>query len=365
MGRTGLLESRVSSWLCLGNPELPVYQEEDGVEILRLCYPSPNFLERVELFSDFIQHAVSGQRAVELVHCRDPWSAAPLLQRFQGKAKFVYEANGFPSIELPYAFPQISEKTLNKVAAIEQDCLNRSDHLITPSHSISQHPALSNSGLPLTVIPNGATPISLQPPRPPEREKPYLIYFGATQRWQGLQVLLKAFKLLRDLDIELVICSSVKPKKTRHLLKQCRLLGIDERVHWHWRLPRKQLLPLVAHAEYSVAPLLACSRNLHQGCSPLKILESMAAGCPVIASRLPSVEEIMVDHTHGRLVEADRPAHLARCIRVLLEFPEQREQMSYACRNHIAEHFTWEKSCQELNEVYASLLPQTSPPLSV
>ena len=69
-----------------------------------------------------------------------------------------------------------------------------------------------------------------------------------------------------------------------------------------------------------------------QGCAPLKILESMASGMPVVASDLPAVRELLADGEHGRLVAPDRPGELARAIRVLLDFPERRARLAANAR---------------------------------
>ena len=131
---------------------------------------------------------------------------------------------------------------------------------------------------------------------------------------------------------------------------------------WRWELPSAELEPWLGNALLSVAPLSACSRNVEQGCAPLKILESLAAGVPVVASDLPPVREIVTDGVEGRLVAPDRPADLARAIRVLLHFPEIRAQMAAAARERAARDFTWDRSLSLLKDVYRSLRPAAANP---
>jgi glycosyltransferase involved in cell wall biosynthesis len=76
----------------------------------------------------------------------------------------------------------------------------------------------------------------------------------------------------------------------------------------------------------------------------------------VIASDLPVVREIITDGVDGWLVRPDRPAALARAIRVLLDFPEQRRALGEAARRRIAGHYTWEHATDRLTEVYRELL---------
>ncbi|MFB9839992.1 glycosyltransferase, partial [Actinoallomurus acaciae] len=109
-----------------------------------------------------------------------------------------------------------------------------------------------------------------------------------------------------------------------------------------------------------VAPLTGCARNVDQGCAPLKILESMAAGTPVVASGLPAVREIMADGAHGRLVAPDRPAELARAIRVLLEYPDAARAMGERGRRRVRDDFSWSTTRAEMTSIYRGLTEDLS-----
>jgi glycosyltransferase involved in cell wall biosynthesis len=134
-------------------------------------------------------------------------------------------------------------------------------------------------------------------------------------------------------------------------------LGIADRVIWRTALDEEVLSPIRAHALASVAPLRECARNLAQGCAPLKVLESMADGVAVVASDLPAVRELVTHDHDGWLVPADRPAELARALRLLVEYPEQRERLGRQARHTVEARLTWERSLRRLrDEVYATLL---------
>jgi glycosyltransferase involved in cell wall biosynthesis len=175
-----------------------------------------------------------------------------------------------------------------------------------------------------------------------------LIYVGALQRWQGVDVLLRAFARLADLtELRLVVCSSVPERRAKPLQRLADRLGVAERIVWRFTLPHDEVAGWLAGAAVSAAPLTACPRNLDQGCAPLKILESMAAGTPVVASDLPAVREILGED--GRLVAPDRPAELARAIRILLEYPDQARAMAARARDRVP---SWADSRARLAEVY-------------
>jgi len=342
----------------LGDEDLPLYQREGSVEIVRYAGTEPNFLERALGFGDRLEALLDRHGdALELCHVRDPWSGIPVIGRPHRYAT-VYEVNGLPSIELPYRYPHLSSATLAKIRAAEEFCWRHADVLITPSATIAENLArLGADPEKITVIPNGADIPGVLPRSPEDAPERYLIYFGALQRWQGVDLLLRAFARLADLaDLHLVICASTNQRSSKMLRKLAERLGIAERVIWHHALGKDELASWLAGALLSVAPLTECSRNVEQGCAPLKVLESMAFGVPVVAADLPAVREIMTDGVEGRLVRPDRPADLARAIRVLLEYPEQIASMGERARRRIARDFTWQRSIDLLAARYRAIL---------
>ncbi len=328
----------------LGGDDLPSYQREPEVEIVRYMRPAEHVLERAEGFAERLSRLLDDLPGLEIAHFRDPWSGVPIVERPGRRYRTVYEVNGLPSIELPFHYPAIPPEWIERIAALERRCLERADLVITPSETTAR--LLPNA----VVIPNGADlPAPASRPDAPEE---YLLYFGALQPWQGVDTALRA---LVRLPVDLVICASVHPRRAKPLRKLAENLGIAERVHWHFALPEAELARFKQHALLSLAPLRDCSRNVVQGCAPLKILESMAAGVPVVASDLPPTRELIEDGVNGRLVAADRPGELARAIRVLLDFPERRRELGENARHRIESRFTWDASVDRLQNLYAAL----------
>lgn len=341
----------------LGGDELPAYQREGAVEIVRFGRPVANFLERALSYrarlAALLEEAEAGG-ALEICHFRDPWTGLPVLTRPHGYA-CVYEVNGLPSIELPFTYPDLDSETLEKVRADERRCWSEADLVVVPAKTLRE--TLVRLGCPpekIAIVPNGATVREgPPPPRPTAAPPSYLLYFGALQRWQGVDVALRAFARLADFpDLHLVICASHLSRERHALERLARRLGVAERLCWFTALPEPELAGWRAHALATVAPLTECARNVLQGCAPLKVLESMAEGVPVVASDLASTREIVTDGVDGRLVQADRPAELARALRLLLEYPDERARLGAEARRTIARRFRWEDSVASLQRLY-------------
>ncbi|MBY0399199.1 glycosyltransferase, partial [Myxococcota bacterium] len=101
-------------------------------------------------------------------------------------------------------------------------------------------------------------------------------------------------------------------------------LGIASRVHLLGL--RSDVDRILAAADLFVQP--SRSEGL-----PLAILEAMAAGLPVVATRVGGMGEATLEGVTGLLVEPGRPDDLAQALRTLLDDPDRRRQMGAAAQH--------------------------------
>ncbi|HQB83048.1 MAG TPA: glycosyltransferase family 4 protein, partial [Candidatus Rifleibacterium sp.] len=150
-------------------------------------------------------------------------------------------------------------------------------------------------------------------------------------------------------------CVSGSRQRLKFLNKLAERMQINDRLVWQYRLNQNELLPWLAHARISVAPLTECTRNLQQGCCPLKILEAMAMKVPVIASDMPVVRELVDHNQTGWLVRPDRPSELARAVRILLANRPEADRIKDAAHVKATRDFSWQKAAAELRALYKQL----------
>ena len=351
-------------WLnVMADENLPLHEVNttNNTEITRFLGDIPNYLLRAQAFTDALLEKLFLQNNLQICHFRDIWSGLAILSNPHKNIttyKTIFEVNGLPSIELPYRYPNLSNQTLEKIIILEDFCLNNCDKIIVPSLEISKKLISRNiSKEKITVIPNGADLQKLRP-RPVNAPEKYIIYFGALQSWQGIDTLLQSFALISPIfeDLKLVICSANKPRQVKNYHKLAEKLHLSEKIIWKYQLPKRILAGWVSNALFSVAPLKECSRNLEQGCSPLKILESMALATPVIASDIPAVKEIISNEQIGALIRADRPAILARMMQKWLENDTQTQEIGKKARIFIGQNFSWKVQTAILTKVYQDLM---------
>jgi len=86
------------------------------------------------------------------------------------------------------------------------------------------------------------------------------------------------------------------------------------------------------------------------------LVEAMAAGKPVVASKIPPLTEIVVDGESGLLVERGNPMAFAEALTRLFIDPLEREHMGMRGRERVREYFTAERMSQETLVLYDNLL---------
>jgi alpha-1,3-rhamnosyl/mannosyltransferase len=110
-------------------------------------------------------------------------------------------------------------------------------------------------------------------------------------------------------------------------------------------VPESELPGLIAGSCALVYP------SLYEGFG-IPIAQAMAAGCPVIASGVSSIPEVVGDA--GVLVDPRSPADIAQAIRRISDSPLARAKLIGLGRER-AQMFTWQKACSSSLEFFSAL----------
>lgn len=91
--------------------------------------------------------------------------------------------------------------------------------------------------------------------------------------------------------------------------------------------------------------------------SPTKLFEYGAMAKPVVAPRLPPIQEVIEHGVSGLLFEPGNQADMIRQILILLENPPVREQLGSSLRRKINRLYTWEENTRAVIEAVSGCRP--------
>ena len=178
-----------------------------------------------------------------------------------------------------------------------------------------------------------------------------VLFVGHLVPIKALDVLLKAWALLAD--------DPAAPAATRLVLvgegaeraaleRQARELGVADRVSFLGPLPQ----PVVA--DWIAAADLLCLPSHAEG-SPNVIVEALASGTPVVASRVGGIPDLVDDGTNGLLVAPGDPAALATTLASALRRDWEPARIS----SSIA-HLTWSALGRRNRDVLADVASEAA-----
>jgi glycosyltransferase involved in cell wall biosynthesis len=178
------------------------------------------------------------------------------------------------------------------------------------------------------VIPNAVDVESAPRSSPAERERPLILAVGRLKAPKDFPTLIRALSGLRPDSFEAVIVGE-GPDRPR-LEEEIEALGLSGRVRLAGE--RRDVPELLAAADVFVLP--SASEGL-----PVSVLEAMAAGLPVIASRVGGVPEQVSDGETGLLVEPGDPSELTAALDRLIADPSLRRRLGAAGRARAEQAF--------------------------
>lgn len=345
-----------------GDGILPLDDVIEGTPVTRIAQDlSQNFLARAAHFGKSVLMHLTLNPDYDVVHFRNIWDGLFIAQNKKRLGyKTLFEVNGLPSIELKYHYPGIDPDLLLKIKEQEIATLHLSDAIICPSNVTRDY--IASLGLNrklVTVIPNGVSASDFSPSPLPSRDGrvPVLLYIGTLADWQGLDIVVKALpKILEQQSVRLQIVGRGRSRQRKLLAKQIRKLGIEEHVTVQSAVPHHEIPALIAEADVCVAPLGLNDRNVTQGACPIKVLEYMAAGRPLLASNMPIVRELIREDVDALLFSPNDPDDLARQALTLLNDFELSNRLAQSASEHVLSKFTWHESQKKLIKVYEKLL---------
>jgi len=188
------------------------------------------------------------------------------------------------------------------------------------------------------------------PTRTPRRGKVVWIHVGRFAPQKNHRLLVEAFAQalarLPSMELWLVGEGSLRPQVEEQVQKA----GLVEHVRFLGL--RRDIPELLSQADALLLP------SDWEGV-PLVVLEAMAAGKPVVATKVGGVPELVEHGVTGFLVPPGDPGALAEAILQVASSGELRRQMGEAGWERVRERFDIRQTARAYGELYLGLLEKT------
>lgn len=176
--------------------------------------------------------------------------------------------------------------------------------------------------------------------RIPNNGEIVISFNGSLKKWHGIDTLVKAFELLSgDPKYHLLI---IGDGPERHIIRDVSK-KFPSRVTHTGLVPLDSVPSWLRSSHITLAPYPSIKPFYF---SPLKILDGMACGVPVIASRIGQISEIITDHETGLLVSPGDPQELASMIRYLGDNEQLRTDISSNAITLVNKSYSWVQKAQ-------------------
>jgi glycosyltransferase involved in cell wall biosynthesis len=207
---------------------------------------------------------------------------------------------------------------------------------------------MSIAEVPIEVIPNGAAAREQQRPTQAGAGLRILTVSRLIAR-KDIDTLIRALARCRRTDLSLdIVGEGPRREQLAQLAFAC---GVADRVRFHGFMNRTRL-----DAMYGRADLFVLTSEA-ESCS-MALLEAMAAGLPLVATKVGGTVELIESGHNGLLVEAGDAEQLGTALDRLAEDPAERERFSAANRALVRERFSWRSTARQYERVFEQALAQ-------
>lgn len=166
---------------------------------------------------------------------------------------------------------------------------------------------------------------------------------------KGLDVMVDALGLLRDLDVRLAVVGDGADRT--QVSQRAAAAGVNDRIKWLGTMPN------AARLLQGMDALVISSRT--EG-TPMTLLEAMEAGTPVVATAVGGIPDV-ISPRHGLVVPPENPEALAAAIRSVHDDPSAAVGRAQAARQRLISEFALDPWLDQYEQLYRSLRTQSTP----
>ncbi|MCC6444209.1 MAG: glycosyltransferase family 4 protein [Armatimonadetes bacterium] len=371
------LDHRVTVVSSRSSDTVPPVLEDEGVTVHRLLAPFPGWIGRIPLAGRYArpwrQIRYSKQVASKLTELekRDRPDVIEFAEieaegliylRRKERCPAVVRCHTPTFILKNYAAPGEKDYDTTITSRMEQECIRRADALTAPSGDMARTIA-GACGLPadrIHPVPNALDVAAFLPPAGRANRgnsgQVTVLHVGRLERLKGVEVLARAVPLvLKEAPAaRFVFIGDDRPDSNgsswqKRLESLVREFGVEERVSFLGKVEHSVLLEWYGQADIATVPAM-----LYESFS-YTCAQAMAAGLPVVASRIGGIPETVDDGICGVLVDPGDVEDLARALIRLVNDKALRKQMGEAGQRKARERFDAGVVAERMVEIYRGI----------
>jgi glycosyltransferase involved in cell wall biosynthesis len=190
-------------------------------------------------------------------------------------------------------------------------------------------------------------PSQPKPPRPPGTPL-QLVSVGRLAPEKGLREVLEGLALARGRGIDATLVVAGSGPQEAELKALSARLGLAESVRFVGPVFDGSKVELLRAADVLMLPS-------HFEGLPYALLEGMAAGLPVVTTRVGAIPDVVEHGVHGLFVPVQSPRAICRAIIQLAQNRPQRSAMGIAGRRRVVQRYSLDRLADEFACVYRSL----------
>ncbi|CAN5479864.1 MAG: glycosyltransferase family 4 protein [Chloroflexi bacterium] len=284
-----------------------LHMRREGVEHMHAHWATHGAL------AAFVVHRLTGIPYSFTAHAHDIYVQRPMLERKIAEAAFVVTISDYNVRFLGDLYPDQVEKL-----------------------------RMVRCGVDLSVFRAGR-PTDLSAP-------PIIVCVASLQPQKGHRVLLDALHLLRGRGIDLSCVLVGDGPEREALIANAERLGLRDAVTFAGSQPQGRVAEILQAADVAIQPSITLPSGKMEGI-PVALMEALASGLPVVASRLSGIPELVRHEETGLLVpEGDAPA-LADALERLLLDGSLRERLSDAGRQAVVRQYDLDENAERLRDL--------------
>lgn len=286
------------------------------------------------------------------IFCRHLKTALRALRRKSAArpAKILYEAHTIFSAEAAASLDSdviLSIPRARRLYEMEEEIFSTADAVLATSQTLASAIRRLYSRESIPVFPHGVWPHH-QVPWNPDPSRKTVLYVGQFYLWKGVDTLIHALRFLpEDISLDLIGGRAVDDPDRRRIETLAESLDLRGRVRFHGQLEPRQVADHLASASITVLTTGTTIQATQFTC-PIKLFEYLSGGRPVVAARMPVIEEIAGDA--AAYYRIGDPADLARALERLLKSPDELRILASKARASAAVR-SWTARGREIIEI--------------